>query len=47
VVIGKVIFVFEKKRRCLFILRGGSRGIDDGIFPRRMEIDWIRYYQWR
>lgn len=24
---------------------GGSRGIDDSIFPRRMEIDWVRYYQ--
>jgi len=25
---------------------GGSQGIDDGIFPRRMEIDWVYFYQW-
>ena len=27
--------------------RGGSQGIDENIFPRRMEIDWVYYYQWR
>ncbi|CAF0758234.1 unnamed protein product [Didymodactylos carnosus] len=26
---------------------GGAKGIDEGIFPARMEIDWVHYYQWR
>ncbi|UJR17320.1 hypothetical protein I4U23_004215 [Adineta vaga] len=26
---------------------GGAKGIDDSIFPRRMEIDWVRFYQRR
>jgi beta-glucanase (GH16 family) len=24
---------------------GGKNGIDDSIFPRRMEVDWVRVYQ--
>ena len=24
---------------------GGSRGIDDSIFPVTMEIDYVRYYK--
>lgn len=27
--------------------RGGSQGIDESIFPRRMEIDWVYFYQWQ
>jgi hypothetical protein len=30
-----------------FVYRGGAQGIDEGIFPRRMEIDWVYYYQWQ
>ncbi|CAF3992536.1 unnamed protein product [Rotaria sordida] len=26
---------------------GGAHGIDNNIFPRRMEIDWVRFYQQR
>ncbi|CAF3483169.1 unnamed protein product [Rotaria sp. Silwood1] len=26
---------------------GGAQGLDENIFPRRMEIDWVYYYQWR
>ncbi|UJR16201.1 hypothetical protein I4U23_003111 [Adineta vaga] len=26
---------------------GGLRGIDDSVFPARMEIDWVRFYQRR
>jgi hypothetical protein len=39
----------DSKHRCLDILycRGGAQGIDESIFPRRMEIDWVHYYQWR
>jgi hypothetical protein len=31
----------------LFMFRGGAQGLDENIFPRRMEIDWVYYYQWR
>jgi hypothetical protein len=30
-----------------FLYRGGLKGIDESIFPGRMEIDWIHYYQKR
>jgi len=26
---------------------GGAQGIDDSIWPQRMEIDYVRVYQWR
>jgi len=26
---------------------GGAEGIDESIFPRQMEIDWVYYYQWQ
>jgi hypothetical protein len=25
--------------------RSSQQGIDEHIFPQRMEIDWVRYYQ--
>jgi beta-glucanase (GH16 family) len=25
--------------------RGGQKGIDDAIFPQRMEVDYVRVYQ--
>jgi beta-glucanase (GH16 family) len=25
---------------------GGTHGIDDGIFPLKCCIDYVRYYQW-
>jgi hypothetical protein len=38
---------FQVKDHYGFVFRGGAQGIDDSIFPRRMEIDWIYYYQWQ
>ena len=29
------------------VFRGGAQGIDDSIFPQRMEIDWVYFYQWK
>ena len=26
---------------------GGAQGVDDSIWPQRMEIDYVRVYQWR
>lgn len=31
----------------MYFFRGGQRGIDNNVFPRRMEIDWVYYYQRR
>jgi hypothetical protein len=31
----------------LIFFRGSAKGIDNNIFPRRMEIDWVHYYQRR
>ncbi len=44
-----VIMIGEKKDNVffLFMFRGGAQGLDENIFPRRMEIDWVYYYQWR
>lgn len=41
--------IFRSHNSCYDTLsfRGGSQGIDENIFPRRMEVDWVHYYQWR
>jgi hypothetical protein len=31
----------------LRVFRGGAQGIDEGIFPAQMEIDWVYFYQRR
>lgn len=42
------LFLGEKHRAQNFsVYRGGAQGIDENNFPRRMEIDWVYYYQWR
>ncbi len=47
VVHGKYMFSIRRKGIIFFVFRGGAQGLDENIFPRRMEIDWVYYYQWR
>jgi hypothetical protein len=41
------MFSIRRKGIIFFVFRGGAQGLDENIFPRRMEIDWVYYYQWR
>jgi beta-glucanase (GH16 family) len=47
---GAAVWPFDKPHYLILNIAiggawGGTKGIDDAIFPQRMEIDWVRVYQ--